>query len=116
MGRTGYHGYCCHQLLLPSPFTGHHYMIHSTVRAEKVKLSSMGRQSTNIKWGDAGTKYAVESTGVLTTIEKIRAQVKQAAHFTSAVPPCLLNYRKHDNSLEVVKNASRTTNCSVTPG
>lgn len=28
------------------------------------------RDPTNIKWGDAGADYVVESTGVFTTIEK----------------------------------------------
>ncbi|KAK7836015.1 hypothetical protein U0070_004106 [Myodes glareolus] len=75
--------------------------------------------STNIKWGDAGTKYAMESTGVFTTTEKIRVQVKQAAHFTFCCPSMFvtgLNYKKskvyqgwasrHNGIKKMVKQAS----------
>lgn len=33
-------------------------------------LSCYRRDPTNIKWGEAGAEYVVESTGVFTTIEK----------------------------------------------
>lgn len=33
-------------------------------------IFSCRRDPTNIKWGDAGAEYVVESTGVFTTMEK----------------------------------------------
>ncbi|XP_047697929.1 glyceraldehyde-3-phosphate dehydrogenase-like [Prionailurus viverrinus] len=55
-----------------------HGKFHGTVKAENGKLVINGKPITifqerdpaNIKWGDAGAEYVVESTGVFTTTEK----------------------------------------------
>ncbi|XP_040819004.1 glyceraldehyde-3-phosphate dehydrogenase-like [Ochotona curzoniae] len=58
-----------------------HDKFHGTVKAENGKLVIngkaitifQGRDPANIKWGDAGAQYVVESTGVFTTMEKAGA-------------------------------------------
>ena len=56
-----------------------HGKFHSTVKAENGKLVINGksisifqeRDPANVKWGDAGAEYVVESTGVFTPMERL---------------------------------------------
>ncbi|OBS64833.1 hypothetical protein A6R68_06633 [Neotoma lepida] len=64
-----------------------HGKFNGTVKAENGKLIINGkiitifqeRDPTNIKWGDAGAEYVMESTGVFTTMEKAGAHLKDGA-------------------------------------
>ncbi|XP_053578130.1 glyceraldehyde-3-phosphate dehydrogenase [Bombina bombina] len=104
-----------------------HGKFKGTVKAENGKLIINDkaitvfseRDPSNIKWGDAGAEYVVESTGVFTTIDKASLHLKGGAKRViisapSADAPMFVvgvNHDEYKNSLKVVSNASCTTNC-----
>ncbi|KAH0504551.1 Glyceraldehyde-3-phosphate dehydrogenase [Microtus ochrogaster] len=71
----------------------------------------------NIKWGDAGAKYVVESTGVLINMEKAGGHLRVGPKGHHLYPFCRcpmfvmgVDHEKYDNSLKIVNNVSCTTN------
>ena len=79
-----------------------HGKFKGVVKAENGKLVINGKSISifqeldpaNIKWGDAGAEYVVESTGVFTTMQKAGAHLTGGANrviisVPSADAPCL---------------------------
>ncbi|KAL2897168.1 Glyceraldehyde-3-phosphate dehydrogenase GAPCP1 chloroplastic, partial [Bienertia sinuspersici] len=77
------------------------------------------RNPEDIPWGDYGVEYVVESSGVFTTLEKAAAHKKGGARKVvisapSADAPMFVigvNEKTYKPNMDVVSNASWTTNC-----
>ncbi|MEE0771554.1 MAG: type I glyceraldehyde-3-phosphate dehydrogenase [Anaerovoracaceae bacterium] len=77
--------------------------------------------ASNIPWGECGAEYIVEGTGAYNTTEKAQVHIDQGAKKVIITAPAKdketptfvmgVNHEKYEKSMNVVSNASCTTNC-----
>ncbi|GAM23421.1 hypothetical protein SAMD00019534_065960 [Acytostelium subglobosum LB1] len=91
---------------------------HLVVNGKKIHVFAE-KDPANIKWGSVGAHYIVESTGIFLTTEKAGAHLKGGAKKVIISAPSAdapmyvmgVNEETYVNSVDVLSNASCTTNC-----
>ena len=106
-----------------------HGRFNGTVEIKDEKFTVNGKaievfdlmNPAEIPWGQVGADYIVESTGVFTTTEKCQAHLQGGAKKVIISAPAKdtetptfvmgVNHKKYTPDMNVVSNASCTTNC-----
>lgn len=104
-----------------------HGKFSGTISTEDSKLCVNGKYTSlfankepnEIPWNECGAEYIVESTGVFTTIEKASGHLKGGAKKVIITAPSTdapmfvmgVNNNKYTTDMNIVSNASCTTNC-----
>ena len=108
-------------------FDSMHGRFNGDIRAEEGKLIVNGKEinvynemdPNNIPWGKEGVEYVLECSGVFTTLEKAQAHLNAGAKKVVISAPSKdapmfvmgVNNTSYDPSMNIVSNASCTTNC-----
>lgn len=108
-------------------FDSAHGRFNGDIKAEEGKIIVDGKtinvynemDPNNIPWGKEGAQYVLECSGVFTTMEKAQAHINAGAKKVVISAPSKdapmfvmgVNNDKYDPSMNIVSNASCTTNC-----
>ena len=104
-----------------------HGRFNGTIASEEGKLIVNGKEikvynemdPKNIPWGENGVEYVLECSGVFTTMDKAKAHLEAGAKKVIISAPSKdapmfvmgVNNETYDPSMNIVSNASCTTNC-----
>lgn len=88
------------------------------VNGKKIRITSE-KDPANLKWGDIGADYVVESTGIFKDIPKATAHIQAGAKKVVISAPSGdapmfvmgVNHTDYKSDMNIVSNASCTTNC-----
>jgi len=89
------------------------------VNGNSIRVTSE-RNPADLKWGDVGAEYVIESTGIFLTAEKAQAHIDAGAKKVIMSAPSKddtpmfvmgVNEDKYNDDMVFVSNASCTTNC-----
>ena len=93
---------------------------HLIINGKKIRVYSES-DAAQIPWDDCGAEYIIESTGAFNTTEKASAHLNHGARKVilsapskdSCTPTFVMgvNHKKYTTDMDVVSNASCTTNC-----
>ena len=108
-------------------FDSAHGRFNGEIKSEEGKLIVDGKtinvynemDPNNIPWGKEGVEYVLECSGVFTTLEKAQAHINAGAKKVVISAPSKdapmfvmgVNNKSYDPSMNIVSNASCTTNC-----
>lgn len=108
-------------------FDSAHGRFNGDIKSEEGKLIVDGKtinvynemDPNNIPWGKEGVEYVLECSGVFTTMEKTQAHLNAGAKKVVISAPSKdapmfvmgVNNKSYDPSMNIVSNASCTTNC-----
>ena len=89
------------------------------VNGNTIRVTSE-KNPADLKWGEVGAEYVVESTGLFLTKEKAQGHIEAGAKKVIMSAPskddtpmfvCGVNHDKYTKDMDFVSNASCTTNC-----